>query len=114
MPQGYIPKRPVGDTAEARFMQAVWDAVWGGDFPFINTPQVQWTTGQKGYIANVQSGTSGPGGTLVYIKACLDDGSEAFIPLRIYGKIYALAGGTGYVTPTIDPGDVPDGAKLLQ
>ena len=53
-------------------------------------------------------------GTLVYIKACLEDGTEAYVPLLIYGKIYALATGTGYVTPTIDSGAVPDNSKLLQ
>ena len=76
MPQGYIPKRPVGDTAEARFMQAVWDAVWGGDFPFINTPQVQWTRGQKGYIPNVNinPGTGGAGN--LEIEICQPDTGE--------------------------------------
>jgi hypothetical protein len=46
----YIPPRPTGDDEESRYHQAVWDAIFGGRFPFIDQPGVcQWSRTTKGY-----------------------------------------------------------------
>lgn len=49
----------------------------------------------------------------VYMKACLADGREVFVPVVIDGTIYALNDGT-VVEPTIDEGSVPDGEQVLE
>lgn len=41
MSVGIVPKRPVGTTPEAIFMQAVWDKLWGGQ------SRVQDVSGQR-------------------------------------------------------------------
>ena len=106
-----IPKRPAGDNEESRYMQAIWDCVFGGKFPFVQTDKVSVASGPSGYRIEITP-ERGDGGQFIYVKACLNDGSEAFLKLRVYA-IYAL--NTGTVTaPTINPGSVPDGAKVLE
>lgn len=49
---------------------------------------------------------------IVYVKACLADGTECYVPIKVYGTIYRLPG-SSVTTPTIDAGAVPDGSKEL-
>lgn len=50
---------------------------------------------------------------VVYIKACLDDGTECYVPVVIDGIIYAQ--NTGTVTaPEINAGSVPSGEQVLE
>lgn len=53
-------------------------------------------------------------GITVYIKCCLSDGSEVFAPLKVYGPLYATAGGADYQTLTPEAGDVPDNSTIIQ
>lgn len=66
---------------------------------------------------SVVSGESKPKqsnlGQTVYIKCCLTDGREAFVPIRVHGLIYATAAGT-YQEVTIEESDVPDEAFVIQ
>ena len=50
---GYIPRRPVGISAAAVFMQAVWDYLWGNQFPFTDTDTIKWDRTSRGYAANL-------------------------------------------------------------
>lgn len=103
------------------------------DFPGKLTgthPLVPWLNSLReacisARVTSVVNGTMtrGPGGTsivcgklpsgqLIYIKACLEDGSECYVPLSVMGVIYEL--NTGTVTaPTINAGSVPDGSTVL-
>ena len=76
MADNYIPPRPVGDSAEACYMQAVWDAIWGGALPLIDTPQIQWSRGQKGYIPNVNINPGSGGSGNLQIEICQPDTGE--------------------------------------
>jgi hypothetical protein len=60
MPLGrYIPPRPAGDSAEARFMQAVWDAIFGGTFPFVDQPDCLWNRTTSGYYPRIRPAARG-------------------------------------------------------
>lgn len=112
-----IPPRPEGDDREAMGLKALWDMLFDPKVSIFIDEEgapVRFSKQADGRYRVHTNISGGGGGTIVYIKACLEDNTEAFIPIRIAGKIYALADGTGYVTPTIDPGSVPDGAKLIQ
>lgn len=60
---GYIPPRPVGESAEAVFHQAVWDAIFGGDFPFIDQPHCLWNRTSQGYYPTIKPPKGGKPGT---------------------------------------------------
>jgi len=54
-----------------------------------------------------------PGASVVYVKCCLADGSEAYLPVMIRGIVYTTNGGT--TTPLVaTEGDVPNGAIVLE
>ncbi len=59
-----LPKRPVGNSAEAIFMQAVWDALFGGKFPLKDTADCIWDRGQQSYspILKIRGGGGGRSG----------------------------------------------------
>lgn len=68
--------------------------------------------------------TRGPGGTnivvkptkalrVVYVKCCLADSSEAYLPVLVAGEAFTT--NAGATTPlTVAAGDVPDGAIILE
>lgn len=45
----FRPKRPSGNSAAAFLFGGLWDAIWGGKFPFKNTEQCEWVRGEDGY-----------------------------------------------------------------
>ena len=47
----YRPRKPVGTSAAWMFFKAVWDMLWGGKFPFIDTDSVKWDRSESGYAA---------------------------------------------------------------
>ena len=50
----YSPRRPVGISPFARFMQSVWDRLHGGQFPFHDTDTVKWDRSRTGYAAHAK------------------------------------------------------------
>lgn len=53
------------------------------------------------------------GGQTVYVKACLEDGTECYVPIKVFGTIYRDRADAPGTTPTIDAGKVPDGSPEL-
>lgn len=45
------------------FCIGVWDILWGGKFPFVDTETVKWKRGPNGYAASAKA--TGGGGGLV-------------------------------------------------
>jgi hypothetical protein len=53
-------------------------------------------------------------GITVYVKVCKADSTEVFIPIKVYGAIYATAAGDGYQELTPEAADVPDNSTVIQ
>lgn len=99
----YTPRRPSGDDEEARFHQAVWDVLFGGQFPFVNTEQAAWSHGPQGYWPTLKvpppSRKVGPFPFEIYRKA--DDTPDADDPYKFRvraAKVHVVVSGdTGYL-----------------
>ena len=61
----YRPRKPTGTSRKMLFFTAVWEFLWGGKFPFIDTDTVKWDRGGSGYAANVKAARGGAGGSSV-------------------------------------------------
>lgn len=70
---GYLPPRPVGDSAEAVFHQAVWDAVFGGAFPFIDKPDCLWNRTSQGYYPTIRPARGGKSSAGMIYRGEYDD-----------------------------------------
>ncbi len=58
----YTPRKPVGNSQFMLFCISVWDMLWNGKFPFIDTDSVKWKRSQTGYAAYAAlPGTGGSG-----------------------------------------------------
>ena len=66
----YTPPRPVGSSPAARYFQAVWDRVFGGQFPFQETPNARWSRSRDGYAVTVSPARGGGGGDEIEIQSC--------------------------------------------
>lgn len=73
------------------------------------------TRGDQGTVITLPNFPAGGGASsqVIYMKACLEDGSECYVPVVISGTIYALPADTPGTAPTIDAGKVPDGTVEL-
>ena len=60
---GYRPRKPVGTSQFMLFSIAVWDYLFGGKFPFIDTDTVKWDRGPNGYAARAAQPAAGGGGS---------------------------------------------------
>ena len=105
-----------------RFANFVLDAVES----FLNLRVIQLKDDGTGVDADIKttelgtvitlppiSAAGSSSGQTVYVKACLDDGTECYVPLEIHGTIYRLPADTPGTTPTINAGKVPDGSPEL-
>lgn len=52
-------------------------------------------------------------GKIVYVKCCLADSTEAYLPVLVVGEAYNANAGTTNAL-TVVTGDVPDGATVLE
>lgn len=107
-----IPKLPVGTAPKWFFMRAVWFALWGGRLPIKAKKgcKIEWENNAH-YISVEQGG--GEGGDFLWLPVCLNDGTKAYVKLKVYDTIYAL--NTGTVTaPTVNAGSVPNGSVVLE
>lgn len=72
---------------------------------------------QNGWTATLdltQSASAGAGqiGQLVYVRACLADGTVCYVPISVQGIIYRNPG-TGTTNATINSGSVPTGSTVI-
>jgi len=104
------PPKPEGYTVLSFFRRCVWEALWAGKFPFADTDTVQFSWNGSSYEAKAAAHKRA--GNMVFVRACLEDGTECFVEVPI-GRIYRLRADTPGTTPTIDPGKVPDGSPEL-
>src|ERR1017187_8327346 len=56
---GYRPRRPSGTSQFMLFCIAVWDYLFGGKFPFIDTDTVKWDRSSNGYAARAAQPAAG-------------------------------------------------------
>jgi hypothetical protein len=107
--QSSIPPRPSGSSHEARFAQWVWDKLARLNFTTGGNTRVdQTTTG-----ITITAKPAQTDGALIYVKACLADGTECYLPIRIYGPILRT-NELETIAPTITEADVPVGALVLE
>lgn len=55
-----------------------------------------------------------PTGTVIYIKACLGDGTECYVPVRTAGMPFRSIGAADYEAVSITEEDIPDGSIVLE
>lgn len=61
--RGYIPPRPSGTTREARFDQAVWDALWGPESRIVNSSTIKVSKTSMGVELKSKPTTGAPSST---------------------------------------------------
>lgn len=67
----HIPNRPTGHGPAAYFMQRVWDAIWGGKFPFVDREgESVWNRGPQGYDVLVAPQRGGARGNRIEVIFC--------------------------------------------
>jgi hypothetical protein len=66
---GYQPTKPPQSSGRFSqfhfFMGAIWDMLWGGKFPLIDTDTVRWSRGPAGYAAHAAAPTAGGKGKTI-------------------------------------------------
>jgi len=69
----FRPRKPTGSTDFMVFCIAVWESLWGGKFPFIDSDTVRWNRGPNGYSA-IAAATRGAGSAALQITGEWDPG----------------------------------------
>ncbi len=126
--QGMLPVTPKGGGVRILakwFQDLVINAVNAARVTKVIVPQTDGTnhlpplyadikrTALGGTIITLPANDAGGGQKqVVYMKACLDDGTVAYVPVIVSGTIYRDSG-SGTVTPAIDAGAVPAGSNEL-
>jgi hypothetical protein len=64
--RNFTPSRPTGDNPEARFMQAVWDAVFGAASKLNSSSTVKVSRTSKGTSFTAAAGSPGGGSSNLY------------------------------------------------
>ena len=102
-----FPNAPTGNNRIAAWLRRLLQLITLNQVVSIEGYRVAET--QKGKVFTlIDSGN----GQKVYFRACLADGTECYVPLRVSGVIYK-GKGTSTITPEIDSGDVPSDQTLL-
>ena len=52
-------------------------------------------------------------GQVIWIKACLTDGTECYVPVRVAGNPRRTVGAAEYDDATVEEEDIPDGSILI-
>lgn len=58
-----LAKKPVGTSNFHLFLIAVWEYLFNGQFPFVDTDTVKWNRGPTGYAASAAPPGAGGNGT---------------------------------------------------
>jgi hypothetical protein len=68
---------------------------------------------ERGPTGTKIEANSPPGASVVYVKCCLADSSEAYLPVVVRGVAYTANAGTTTALP-VTTGNVPDGETVLE
>jgi hypothetical protein len=74
----YIPPKPSGQSPRQMARRAIWDLLFGGMFPFIDTPSVKWDRGAGGYAANAKIPPSGGASGFRFAKPREGDPTKSY------------------------------------
>ena len=100
-----------GNSAESDFVNRVLERLHKElQFYDSGTVTVEQTT--RGVRFHVKP-SKNANGQIVYMQACLADGSTCYVPVLVSGTIYRLPADAPGATPTINTGKVPDGTPEL-
>lgn len=78
---GYRPRKPSGNSPFHRFSVAVWDYLFGGKFPLIDTDSVKWDRSPLGYAARATLPSAGGKGS------AKSDYAGLYVPGQIYDAL---------------------------